>query len=290
MFQKNERSKLDVKTKQCIFIGYGQDEFGYRFYDPIDKKLIRSRDAVFFEDQTIEDIDKVEKPDSQIDESLVDVDPVPIIDTSFAHEGTQDNEQGVEPIDVPIGDVVVDHQPTNAEMTNLDAPETSCRRSTREKRSSTRYSPNEYILLTDMGEPEGYDEVMLDTHRDRWVEAMEDEMKSLHENGTYELVELPKGKKALTNKWIFRLKQEQHTSAPRYKARLVVKGFGQRKGIDFDEIFSPVVKMSSIRMVLALAASLDLEVEQMDVKTVFLHGDLEEEIYMEQPEGFIVKG
>ncbi|KAH0645933.1 hypothetical protein KY284_033817 [Solanum tuberosum] len=91
-----------------------RDEFGYRFYDPIDKKLIRSRDAVFFEDQTIEDIDKVEKPDFQIDESLVDVHAVPIIDTSFAHEGTQDNEHGVEPIDVPIGDVVVDHQPTNA--------------------------------------------------------------------------------------------------------------------------------------------------------------------------------
>ena len=110
---------------------------------------------------------------------------------------------------------------------------------------------------------------------------MEDEMKSLYENGTYELVELPKGKKALTNKWIFRLNQDQHTFAPRYKARLVVKGFGQRKGIDFDEIFFRVVKMSSIRMVLALAASLDVEVEQMDVKTAFIHGDLEEEIYME---------
>ena len=87
-------------------------------------------------------------------------------------------------------------------MTASDAPETSCRRSTREKWSSTRYSPNEYILLTDMGEPEGYNEVMLYTHWDRWVEAMEDEMKSLHENGTYELVDLPKGKKDLTNKWI----------------------------------------------------------------------------------------
>ena len=103
-------------------------------------------------------------------------------------------------------------------------------------------------------------------------------------------MELSKGKKALTNKWIFRLKQDQHTFAPRYKARLVVTGFGQRKGIDFDEIFSLVVKMSSIRMVLALAASLDVEVEQMDVKTAFLHGDLEKKIYMEQPEGFVVNG
>ena len=69
-----------------------------------------------------------------------------------------------------------------------------------------------------------------------------------------------------------------------------MKGFGQRKGVDFDEIFSPVVKMSSIRAVLSIAASMNLEVEQLDVKTAFLHGDLEEEIYMEQPEGFIDKG
>ena len=73
---KDERSKLDVKTKQFIFIGYGQDEFGYRFYDLIDKKLIRSCDIVFFEDQTIEDIDKTEKLDSHTDGILVDVDPI----------------------------------------------------------------------------------------------------------------------------------------------------------------------------------------------------------------------
>ena len=77
------------------------------------------------------------------------------------------------------------------------------------------------------------------------------------------------------------MKQEEHTSQPRYKARLVVKGFSQKKGVDFDEIFSPVVKISSIREVLGLATSLDLEIEQMDVKTTFLHGDLDKEIYME---------
>jgi hypothetical protein len=77
------------------------------------------------------------------------------------------------------------------------------------------------------------------------------------------------------------VKHEEHTSQPCYKARLVVKGFRQRKGIDLDEILSHVMKMSSIRVVLGLAASQDLEIEQMDVKTAFLHGDLDEEIYME---------
>ncbi|XP_075076904.1 uncharacterized protein LOC142163508 [Nicotiana tabacum] len=96
-------------------------------------------------------------------------------------------------------------------------------------------------------------------------------MKSLHENHTYELVKLPKGMRALKNKWVFKVKAEEHSLKPRYKTRLVVKGFGQRKGIDFDEIFSPVVKMSSIRTGLGLTASLDLEIEQMDVKIAFLH-------------------
>ena len=160
---------MDVKTKQCIFIGYGQDEFGYHFYNPIDKKLIRSRDVAFFEDQTIEHIDKTEQLDSHADESLVDVDPIPIIDISYAHAGTQgnnlDNDQSVEHIIFSNDDVVVDNQQTHGEMITSDSPETSCRRSTREKWSSTRYSHDEYILLTNIRETEGYDEVMLYTHR-----------------------------------------------------------------------------------------------------------------------------
>jgi len=113
-------------------------------------------------------------------------------------------------------------------------------------------------------------------------------MKSLHENHTFELIKLSKGKKALKNKWVFMLKIDEHCLQLRYKARLVMKGFGQKKGIDFEEFFSPVVKMSSIRVVLGLA-TMNFKVEQLDVKTAFLHGDLDEKIYMEQPEGFEAK-
>ena len=116
----------------------------------------------------------------------------------------------------------------------------------------------------------------------------------LHENHTHDLVKLPVGKKALQNKWMCRLKNSENSSHPRYKAWLIVKGFDQKKGVEFNEIFSPVVKMSSIQIVLGMAASIDLEVEQLDVeqldvKTKFFHGDLEEEIYMRQPEDFEVK-
>ena len=115
-------------------------------------------------------------------------------------------------------------------------------------------------------------------------------MKSLHKNNTYELMELPKGKRVFKNKWVLKRKLKPNRSQPRYKARLVVKGFSQKKDINFEEIFSFVVKISSIRVVLGLAASMNLEIEQLDVKTDFLHDDLENEIYIEQPKGFTIKG
>ena len=107
-------------------------------------------------------------------------------------------------------------------------------------------------------------------------------MNSLWKNDTYELIELPKGRKAIKNKWVFKLKNDDEKLL-KYKARLVMKGFNQKKGIDFDEIFLPIAKMCSIRVKLGLAASMNLELEQLDVKTTFLHGDLDEEIFMEQP-------
>ena len=88
---------------------------------------------------------------------------------------------------------------------------------------------------------------------------------------------------------MYKLKPGDTGNPPRYKARIVVKGFQQKKGVDFDEIFAPIVKMTSIRTVLSIAASMDPEAEQLDVKTMFLHGDLDEELYMQRPEGFIKK-
>ena len=122
---------------------------------------------------------------------------------------------------------------------------------------------------------------------------MKDEMDSLLGNQICELTELLVGKKALHNKWVYRIKNE-HDGSKSYKARLVVKVFQQKKGIDYSEIFSPVVKMSTIRLVLGMVAVENLHLEQLDVKTAFLHaflhGDLEEDFYMIQPEWFIVQG
>ncbi|KFK32108.1 hypothetical protein AALP_AA6G199700 [Arabis alpina] len=284
---KDERSKLEMKSRQCVFIGYGLVEFGYRFYDPVTKKLIRSRDVVFMEDQTIKDIDKSGKP-AQRYECLIDSEVVP----STSVHGQVESEVHVDTpsADAPAHDESIgDHGDDHGETPTTENPPI-VRRSQRGLIPSTRYDPSEYMLLTDGGEPESFGEALECEHKDKWLNAMGDEMESFDENDTFELVKLPKGKKVLLNKWVYKIKHEENILLPRYKARLVVKGFSQKKGINYDEIFSPVVKMSSIRVVLGLAASLDLEVEQMNVKTAFLHGDLEEEIYMVQPEGFEKKG
>ena len=118
---------------------------------------------------------------------------------------------------------------------------------------------------------------------------MSDEMRSLEKNDTWVLTKLLAGKRALLNKWVFRIKTEPDGKR-RFKDRLVVKGYSQRKGIDYAEIFSPVLRLTSIRILLSIVASENLHLEQMDAKTAFLHGDMDKEIYMQQPNGFVVPG
>ena len=104
-------------------------------------------------------------------------------------------------------------------------------------------------------------------------------------------MELSTGERAISCKWVYKKKEAiSKKQGEQFKARLVAKGYSQRKGADYDEIFSPVVRHTSIRVVLAMVAHLDMELEQMDVKTAFFQGDLEEQIYMEQPEGFSQPG
>eukprot|EP00253_Pinus_taeda_P025526 PITA_25526 len=119
---------------------------------------------------------------------------------------------------------------------------------------------------------------------------MVDEMASLHKNKAWDLVELQAGRKPIGSKWVFKKKTNAEGKVEKYKAQLVAKGYSQVPGIDFGDIFSPVARVTSIRLLLSVAVVFYFEVEQMDVKTAFLHGDLEEEIYMKQPEGFVVKG
>ncbi|GKV32108.1 hypothetical protein SLEP1_g40737 [Rubroshorea leprosula] len=287
---KEQRSKLDDKTIPCIFVGYGDEEFGYRLWDLEKKKTVRSRDVVFHEHEKINDL-KEDKATGSSGEGVEDLTPAKTPSRKITNEEeVQAPEDETEEPTIEKDEASVDGG--NDEQGEQPLPqeeEPQLRRSTREHKPSARYSSSDYILITEEGEPETFQEVQSHKDKNCWIKAMQEEMNSLHKNNTYELVELPKGRKTLKNKWVFKLKKDGDKIV-RYKARLVVKGFSQKKGIDFDEIFSPVMKMSSIRVVLGLAASMNLELEQLDVKTAFLHGDLHEEICMDQPEGFEEQG
>ena len=115
---------------------------------------------------------------------------------------------------------------------------------------------------------------------------MREEMDALEKNKTWRITELPKGKKSVGCKWVFSVKYKADGRLERYKARLVAKGYTQTYGVDYQETFAPVAKMSTVKVLLSLAVNLNRDLQQYDVKNAFLHGDLEEEIYMEIPPGF----
>ena len=139
-------------------------------------------------------------------------------------------------------------------------------------------------------DPVSFREAIARPDGQQWEQAARDEYKSIQDAGTWTLTGLPPGRRTIGCKWVFKLKRKADGTIDRYKARLVAKGYAQTEGVDYQETFAPVAKFSAIRALLAMAAHFDLELHQMDVRTAFLNGDLDHDIYMTQPEGFTVPG
>jgi hypothetical protein len=139
-------------------------------------------------------------------------------------------------------------------------------------------------------DPTLFEEVMRSDHSSKWLKAMEDEIKSMSTNKVLDLENIPKRAKIVGCKWIYKTKYDSQGNVEIFKARLVVKGFTQREWIDYNETFSPVLCKDSFRIIMTLIAHYDLKLHQMDVRTAFLNGDLDENFYMAQPKGFVIKG
>ena len=142
-------------------------------------------------------------------------------------------------------------------------------------------------MLIENDEPTTYDESLNSSESDHWLKAMKSEMDSMYTNQVWTLVDPPEGIKPIGCKWIFKKKTDREGNVITYKPRLVAKGYRQKQGVDYDETFSPIAMLKSIRILLDIASHYDYEIWKMDVKTTFLNGNLTEEVYMTQPEGFI---
>ncbi|KAE8699949.1 hypothetical protein F3Y22_tig00110569pilonHSYRG00219 [Hibiscus syriacus] len=250
---------LMQNRRSAFFLGYKKGVKGFKFWDPVAKKIVISRDVVFDEQSMLQ---------QKKDTTVVDFEQFPLEKPETS-------------------------QPTSGGSITNDLHDYSLARD--RVRQMNIKPPSRlgfedlvsFALIVSSDDPITFHDAVTSQENDKWMAAMVEEIESLNHNRTWELVSLPEGKKSIGCKWVYKKKPAvTEKEGEKFKASLVTKGFSQQKGVDYDEIFSPVVRHTSIRAVLALVASWDFHLEQMDVKTAFLHGDLEEQIYMRQPEGF----
>ncbi|GJU97745.1 retrotransposon protein, putative, ty1-copia subclass [Tanacetum coccineum] len=255
--------KLDPRSIKCIFVGYPKKTMGYYFYYPPENKVLVARNAEFFENSLINQEASGSLEDLEI---IKEEDTHPSINTSLHHE------EGDIEIDEPQSDII----PIRRSTRTRNAPNYTC-----------LYINSEEHELGDLGEPANYKAALLDPESDKWLDAMNVEMQSMKDNEVWDLVDLPPNGKTVGSKWLFKKKTDMDGAVHTFKACLVAKGFTQTYGVDYEETFSPVADIRAIRILIAIAAYYDYEIWQMDVKTAFLNQHLSEEVYMEQPEGFV---
>ncbi|GJX47887.1 retrotransposon protein, putative, ty1-copia subclass [Tanacetum coccineum] len=262
LVKRDTPDKLQQRSVKCIFIGYPKETMGYYFYFPPENKIVVARYAEFFEKNLLSQ--EVSGRAGELKE-------------------IQDEDTSPSEITSEIPMEVEGFEPPHEE----EAP---VRRSVRTHRAPERLCLNvevEEHSLGDLNEPANYKAAMLDPESNKWLDAMNAEMQSMIDNMVWVLVDLPTNCKTVGSKWLFKKKTDMDGNVHTYKARLVAKGYTQLYGVDYEETFSPVADIRAIRILIAIAAFYDYEIWQMDVKTAFLNGYLDEDIYMVQPEGFV---
>ncbi|GAU13723.1 hypothetical protein TSUD_348270 [Trifolium subterraneum] len=279
-----QRKKLDPKGIKCVHLGVSEESKAYKLYDPMQKKIIISRDVIFDENSCWNWDEKPKAQTSQLEEETIseyEQETTPEIDDQGINI---ENEQG--------------HEETEEDNDNDEGNSGA----TRQLPPRTRNPPgwvHDYVtnledsdidqmqnlaVFCDNSDPHTYEEA---SKMVVWRKAMDQEIESIERNDTWELVTLPREAKRIGVKWIFKTKYNENGEIEKYKARLVAKGYSQQHGIDFNEVFAPVARWDTIRTILAVAASQGWFVYQFDVKSAFLHGELQENVYIDQPPGYL---
>lgn len=258
---KTKRQKLDSKAREGVFTGY-EDSKGYRIYLEIEKTVVIQRDVIFVNE-------KAEETGINTEGEII------LLDLFESDEVEQEPEERV-----VESEEVEDEVPPDFSEEELVRT-----RSGRIVRRPRWLDSCDTAFLCVLNEPTTYEEAINCEHSEKWYEAMENEVKVLAENNTWTEVEIPDGKKVIDTKWVYRVKYDGEGNPHQFKARLVARGFQQNDDYELHELYAPVAKISTFRLMLAIANKLRLPVHHMDVKSAFLYGDIKEEVYVKLPLG-----
>ncbi|RVW75547.1 Retrovirus-related Pol polyprotein from transposon RE1 [Vitis vinifera] len=309
--------KLDPKALQCVFLGYSRLQKGYRCFSPDLNKYLVSTDVVFSEDTSFfsSPTSSASEEDEewlvyQVVNSRPTVGQSSVVDSdaSLAHSGPVVNIPPA-PAKPPIVQVY-SRRPVTTDTCPAPAPSSSDPSSDLDLPISLRkgkqhcksiYSIANFVSYDHLSSSSSVLVASIDSisvpktvtealNHPGWKNAMLEEICALEDNHTWNLVDLPQGKKVVGCKWVFAVKVHPDDSVARLKARLVARGYAQTYGVDYSDTFSPVAKLNSVRLFISIAASQQWMIHQLDIKNAFLHGDLEEEVYLEQPPGFVAQG
>ena len=283
---ENKRHKLDNKALKTIFVGYPEGTKGYKLFDVQSKRFLRSRNVLFQEDK-FHNFEGSNQSKSNIvfhDFYKADLDDdKAIYDNNEADDNRDIIEHNEQPNGIP--------QPVGATYEERFMEEVRNLGPKRQHKVPERFNQDNCFLSEsfeeDIDEPMTVSEALKGKHAVQWQDAINSEYNSLMRNDTWELVPPSKDKKVIGSKWVLKVKRNENGHVDKFKARLVAQGYSQTYGIDYEDVFSPVAKYSAIRTLLALANAYNFEIHQLDVKTAFLNGIIDHDIYMSQPEGFV---
>jgi len=273
------RKKWDPKSKKKLFVGYEKDTHNYRLLDIQTKRITISRNVIFDEDP----INKTKTKGAWIS---IDRDTESANNNNPHEVDTLNNSDIFEDAIEPPPSEVTDISKQYPDEQRDEHQERYYLRDRENLRAPERYAA--YALSCDT--PNTYIEAITGKDRDQWINAIEKELKAHHDNQTWEVASLPKDRKPIGYKWIFKMKDSSDENVSRYKARLCAQGFSQQADIDYGEIFSPVVRYESVRLLIAIAAKEKLKSIQFDVSTAYLNSNLKETTYMRIPDGLNIEG
>jgi hypothetical protein len=294
------KGKFDSRSKKCIFIGYSVQSKAYRLWDPEARKVIRSRDVTFtgrnqaendFTDFIDEEIFKknlenviefnvpeTQKEDKQTETCDLEADGETLVEEENAEEIPVIMKRGLgRPKKVLTGKRGRPRKLFNMIEVNEEEVEPE------EEENHENEELHDVAGLIEFGDPQTVSEALSSPEAADWKKAMNAEYEALKRNQTWIIVDRPQGKKTVESRWVLRTKFKKDGSVDRRKARLVAKGFTQKPGIDFNETFAPVARLGSIRLFMAIAVELGLQVHQLDFTSAYLNGEIEEEVFMEVP-------